>query len=140
MSRSDLPNGTELLVRVLADPAWVRGEAASLDTVRELLSQSLESAASDLVTMEVVFSTVTEANITDTVDTGTESASVVVTMTGCGLAHSLTSQLPASVLHVAVTDLGCSRLEDVGILIPMVPPGSGILQLIADFKWRQSTM
>ena len=137
MSRSDLPNGTELLVRVLADPAWVRGEAASLDTVRELLTQSLESAASDLVTMEVVFSTITEANITDT---GTESASVVVTMTGCDLAHSLTSQLPASVLHVAVTDLGCSRLEDVGILIPMVPPGSGILQLIADFKWRQSTM
>ena len=140
MSRSNLPNGTELLVRVLADPAWVRGEAASLDTVRELLTQSLESAASDLVTMEVVFSTVTEANITDTLDTDTESASVVVTMTGCDLAHSLTSQLPASVLHVAITDLGCSRLEDVGILIPMVPPGSGILQLIADFKWRQSTM
>ena len=84
--------------------------------------------------MEVVFSNVSEANTTDNVDTGAESASVVVTMTGCDLAHSLTSQLPASVLHVAITDLGCPRLEDVGILIPMVPPGSGILQLIADFK------
>ena len=38
------------------------------------------------------------------------------------------------VLQLAITDSDCNRLEESALLIPMIPPGHEIKQVIADFK------
>ena len=59
-----------------------------------------------------------------------------MSLTTCAKSHELNTAIKSEghLLHVAVTDLACHRLEETGILIPMIPPGSGLIQLIADFK------
>ena len=37
-------------------------------------------------------------------------------------------------LQVAISDIPCTRLEENGIFIPVVPPGQEIVQLLADFR------
>ena len=134
LARSNLPNHTELLVTVLADEAWVRGESQSLDTMREVITESITSARSDHVSMEVDFRTLVPGNLSDKVDL--EQSSVVVTITDCAKTHEINMELveAGDILHVGVTDLACSRLEEAGILVPMIPPGSGLIQLLTDFK------
>ena len=70
MARSDLPNHTELVVAVAADPGWVRGRGLLLDTVRDLITRSVASAASARVSMDLVFHTLNDDNLADIVDTG----------------------------------------------------------------------
>ena len=36
--------------------------------------------------------------------------------------------------QVAISDIPCTRLEENGIFIPVVPPGQEIVQLLADFR------
>ena len=134
LARSNLPNHTELLVTVLADEAWVRGESQSLDTMREVITESITSARSDHVSMEVAFRTLVPGNLSDKVDL--EQSSVVVTITDCAKTHEINREMveAGDLLHVGVTDLACSRLEEAGILVPMIPPGSGLIQLLTDFK------
>ena len=134
LARSNLPNHTELLVTVLVDEAWVRGESQSLDTMREVITESITSARSDHVSMEVDFRTLVPGNLSDKVDL--EQSSVVVTITDCAKTHEINMELveAGDILHVGVTDLACSRLEEAGILVPMIPPGSGLIQLLTDFK------
>ena len=134
LARSNLPNHTELLVTVLADEAWVRGESQSLDTMREVITESITSARSDHVSMEVDFRTLVPGNLSDKVDL--EQSSVVVTITDCAKTHEINREMveAGDLLHVGVTDLACSRLEEAGILVPMIPPGSGLIQLLTDFK------
>ena len=134
LARSNLPNHTELLVTVLADVAWVRGESQSLDTMREVITESITSARSDHVSMEVAFRTLVPGNLSDKVDL--EQSSVVVTITDCAKTHEINREMveAGDLLHVGVTDLACSRLEEAGILVPMIPPGSGLIQLLTDFK------
>ena len=134
LARSNLPNHTELLVTVLVDEAWVRGESQSLDTMREVITESITSARSDHVSMEVDFRTLVPGNLSDKVDL--EQSSVVVTITDCAKTHEINMELveAGDMLHVGVTDLACSRLEEAGILVPMIPPGSGLIQLLTDFK------
>ena len=134
LARSNLPNHTELLVTVLVDEAWVRGESQSLDTMREVITESITSARSDHVSMEVDFRTLVPGNLSDKVDL--EQSSVVVTITDCAKTHEINREMveAGDLLHVGVTDLACSRLEEAGILVPMIPPGSGLIQLITDFK------
>ena len=61
---------------------------------------------------------------------------MVVSLTNCAKSHELNMNLKSEghLLHVAITDLACDRLEETGILIPMIPPGSGLIQLVSDFK------
>ena len=134
LARSNLPNQTELLVTVLADEAWVKGESQSLDTVREVITESITSAKSDHVSMEIDFRSLVPGNLSDKVDL--EQSSVVVTITDCAKTHEINRELmeAGDLLHVGVTDLACSRLEEAGILMPMIPPGSGLVQLLTDFK------
>ena len=134
LARSNLPNHTELLVTVLADEAWVRGESQSLDTMREVITESITSSRSDHVSMEVAFRTLVPGNLSDKVDL--EQSSVVVTITDCAKTHEINREMveAGDLLHVGVTDLACSRLEEAGILVPMIPPGSGLIQLLTDFK------
>ena len=134
LARSNLPNHTELLVTVLADEAWVKGESQSLDTMREVITESITSARSDHVSMEVDFRTLVPGNLSDKVDL--EQSSVVVTITDCAKTHEINREMveAGDLLHVGVTDLACSRLEEAGILVPMIPPGSGLIQLLTDFK------
>ena len=134
LARSNLPNHTELLVTVLADEAWVKGESQSLDTVREVITESITSARSDHVSMEIDFRTLVPGNLSDKVDL--EQSSVVVTITDCAKTHEINMELmeAGDLLHVGITDLACSRLEEAGILMPMIPPGSGLIQLLSDFK------
>ena len=70
VARSDLPNHTELVVAVAADPGWVRGRGLLLDTVRDLVTRSVASAASAQVSMDLVFHTLNDDNLADIVDTG----------------------------------------------------------------------
>ena len=134
LARSNLPNHTELLVTVLADEAWVKGESQSLDTVREVITESITSAKSDHVSMEIDFRSLVPGNLSDKVDL--EQSSVVVTITDCAKTHEINRELieAGDLLHVGITDLACSRLEEAGILMPMIPPGSGLIQLLTDFK------
>ena len=134
LARSNLPNHTELLVTVLVDEAWVRGESQSLDTMREVITESITSARSDHVSMEVAFRTLVPGNLSDKVDL--EQSSVVVTITDCAKTHEINREMveAGDLLHVGVTDLACNRLEEAGILVPMIPPGSGLIQLLTDFK------
>ena len=134
LARSNLPNHTELLVTVLADEAWVKGESQSLDTVREVITESITSAKSDHVSMEIDFRSLVPGNLSDKVDL--EQSSVVVTITDCAKTHEINRELmeAGDLLHVGITDLACSRLEEAGILMPMIPPGSGLIQLLSDFK------
>ena len=134
LARSNLPNQTELLVTVLADEAWVKGESQSLDTVREVITESITSAKSDHVSMEIDFRSLVPGNLSDKVDL--EQSSVVVTITDCAKTHEINRELmeAGDLLHVGITDLACSRLEEAGILMPMIPPGSGLVQLLTDFK------
>ena len=134
LARSNLPNQTELLVTVLADEAWVKGESQSLDTVREVITESITSAKSDHVSMEIDFRSLVPGNLSDKVDL--EQSSVVVTITDCAKTHEINRELmeAGDLLHVGITDLACSRLEEAGILMPMIPPGSGLIQLLTDFK------
>ena len=130
LARSNLPNHTELLVSVLADEAWVQGEGESLDLVRELMTESITSTRSEHVSMEIDFRSLGSGNIDLT------GSSVVVTLTGCAGTQELSRKVAGrgEILHVGVTDLACARLEETGILVPMIPPASGIIQLLADFK------
>ena len=134
LARSNLPNHTELLVTVLADEAWVKGESQSLDTVREVITESITSARSDHVSMEIDFRSLVPGNLSDKVDL--EQSTVVVTITDCAKTHEINRELmeAGDLLHVGITDLACSRLEEAGILLPMIPPGSGLIQLLTDFK------
>ena len=134
LARSNLPNHTELLVTVLADEAWVKGESQSLDTVREVITESITSARSDHVSMGIDFRSLVPGNLSDKVDL--EESSVVVTITDCAKTHEINRELmeAGDMLHVGITDLACSRLEEAGILMPMIPPGSGLIQLLSDFK------
>ena len=134
LARSNLPNHTELLVTVLAGEAWVKGESQSLDTVREVITESITSARSDHVSMEIDFRSLVPGNLSDKVDL--EQSSVVVTITDCAKTHEINRELmeAGDLLHVGITDLACSRLEEAGILMPMIPPGSGLIQLLTDFK------
>ena len=134
LARSNLPNHTELLVTILADEAWVTGERQSLDAVREVITESITAARSDHVSMEVAFRTLVPGNLSDSVDL--DMSTVVVTMTDCAKTHEINKELreAGKMLHVGVTDLACSRLEEAGILVPMIPPGSGLIQLLTDFK------
>ena len=134
LARSNLPNQTELLVTVLADEAWVKGESQSLDTVREVITESITSAKSDHVSMEIDFRSLVPGNLSDKVDL--EQSSVVVTITDCAKTHEINRELmeAGDLLHVGITDLACSRLEEAGILMPMIPAGSGLVQLLTDFK------
>ena len=65
-----------------------------------------------------------------------EGSSVVVSVTSCEKTHDIHHQLMAHphLLHIGVTDIACNRLEDTGVLIPLIPSGMAIIQLIADFK------
>ena len=130
LARSNLPNHTELLVSVLADEAWVQGEGESLDLVRELMTESITSTRSEHVSMEIDFRSLGSGNIDLT------GSSVVVTLTDCAGTQELSRKVAGrgEILHVGVTDLACARLEETGILVPMIPPASGIIQLLADFK------
>ena len=65
MARSDLPNHTELVVA--ADPGWVRGRGLLLDTVRDLVTRSVASAASPRVSMDLVFHTLNDDTLADIV-------------------------------------------------------------------------
>ena len=134
LARSNLPNHTELLVTVLADEAWVTGERQSLDSVREVITESITTARSDHVSMEVDFRTLVPGNLSENVDL--DLSSVVVTLTDCAKTHEINKGLmeAGELLHVGMTDLACSRLEEAGILVPMIPPGSGLIQLLTDFK------
>ena len=134
LARSNLPNHTELLVTVLANEAWVTAESQSLDAVREVITASITAARSDHVSMEVAFRTLTPGNLSDNVDL--EASSVVVSLTDCAKTHEISRELgeAGDTLHVGLTDLACSRLEETGILVPMIPPGSGLIQLLTDFK------
>ena len=133
LARSNLPNHTELLVSVLADEAWVQGEGESLDLVRELMTESITATRSQHVSMEIDFRSLGSGNISDIDLTG---SSVVVTLTDCAGTQELSREVAGrgEILHVGVTDLACARLEETGILVPMIPPASGIIQLLADFK------
>ena len=61
---------------------------------------------------------------------------VIVTMTSCIKTHDLhmAIKMMEDILHVGVTSLPCDRLEEAGVLIPMIKPGQDIVQLIADFR------
>ena len=67
VARSDLPNHTELVVAVAADPGWVRGRGLLLDTVRDLVKRSVASAASARVSMDLVFHTLNDDTLADIV-------------------------------------------------------------------------
>ena len=62
---------------------------------------------------------------------------VVVTLTHCSRTHQLHEEVVEfdHLLHVGITDTPCDRLEDVGILIPMVSHDNDIVQLLNDFRF-----
>ena len=70
LGKSNLPNHTELVVSVLADESWVRGEGMTLDSVRDKMTESITSSRSDHVSMEILFNTMTSVNMTDDIDIG----------------------------------------------------------------------
>ena len=102
--------------------------------MREVITESITSARSDHVSMEIDFRSLVPGNLSDKVDL--EQSSVVVTITDCAKTHEINRELmeAGDLLHVGITDLACSRLEEAGILMPMIPPGSGLIQLLTDFK------
>ena len=62
--------------------------------------------------------------------------SVIVTLTSCKETQMFHKELTMSheILHFAVTDNGCDRLEEAAVLIPVTTRQNSILQLVSDFK------
>ena len=70
LGNSNLPNHTQLVVSVLADESWVRGEGMTMDSVRDLMTESITSSRSTHVSMEILFNTMTSPNMTDDINIG----------------------------------------------------------------------
>ena len=70
VGKSNLPNHTELVVSVLADESWVMGEGMTMDSVRDLMTESITSSRSTHVSMEILFNTMTSVNMTDDINIG----------------------------------------------------------------------
>lgn len=70
LGNSNLPNHTELVVSVLADESWVRGEGMTMDSVRDLMTESITSSRSTHVSMEILFNIMTSPNMTDDINIG----------------------------------------------------------------------
>ena len=59
-----------------------------------------------------------------------------LTMVDCMTTHNISAELDHySVLHIALTDLGCQRLEEESsLMIPMVEGRQAMVQLLADLR------
>ena len=64
---------------------------------------------------------------------------MLITLTTCKRSLDINKELKmseegSSILHVAISDIGCDRLETPGLMIPITTPATGLIQLAADFK------
>ena len=149
---SNLPNHTELMVRVLVDSGWVRSNRMSMDNVERILTQVIPSARSNHVSMNIdVMELVAEENITlwennvnlTAIDVlnqyfDVNETDVLITLTRCSTTHQLHDSLVAGgvdhILHVGMTGVPCARLDHTGVLMPMVTTDNNMVQLLRDFK------
>ena len=65
---------------------------------------------------------------------------VIVTLASCERTHQLHKDIKMleHILHVGMTSLPCDRLEEAGILLPMIKPGHDIVQLVSDFRFANT--
>ena len=61
---------------------------------------------------------------------------VVLTLLDCAKTHSLSRKVTMhDTLHIGLTDIGCKRGgQEPSVLIPVVGPGTGLVQLLADLR------
>ena len=64
---------------------------------------------------------------------------VLITLTNCHRSHRIKKELSmteegSSILHVAVTDIGCNRMEGASVMIPITTPANSLMQLVSDFR------
>ena len=62
----DLPDNTELMVTVLADQHWVRGQDMDMDSVQEALEQSILNTRGPHVGMQFSFNTLPAGGLNET--------------------------------------------------------------------------
>ena len=64
---------------------------------------------------------------------------VLITLTNCHRSHRIKKELSmteegSSILHVAVTDIGCNRMDGASVMIPITTPANSLMQLVSDFR------
>ena len=140
LARSNLPNQTELTVQVMVDSGWVKSNGGSLANVDMVLTQVITSASSSHVSMKIdVMELVSEeSKISLETNFDVNETDVLVTLTRCSTTHNIHDSILAGgvdhILHVGVTSVPCARLDNTGVLMPMVTTNNDMVQLISDFK------
>ena len=63
----------------------------------------------------------------------------VLSLANCAKTQSISRKVSQhSTMHVAISDIGCQRPDwDTSMLVPVVSPGTALLQLLADLRYAR---
>jgi len=137
-SLSNLPNFTQVRLGVVVDEPFIRSEGATSDQMEEIIRSSLSAADSSFAHGQ--FLEIEWTDYSEVTEQYAEEMTVVLSLLNCEKSHSLSRNMSQhETLHIAISDLGCKRLEqDTSMLLPVVGPGNSIVQLLSDLRYKHT--
>ena len=77
--------------------------------------------------------------ITLTMSDPLSESSVIISLTNCIRSNDINKELSmteegSSILHMAITDIGCNRMEGASVMMPITTPANSVMQLMQDFR------
>jgi len=136
LSQSNLPNYTHVKIGVVIDEAWVSSDGSSADELTEIFQNTF--SATNFAHGEFELDVITEVPLEKEYG---QDMTAVISLTDCKKSHALSRKVAKQhfTLHVALSDIGCKRLEyDTSFLIPVVEPVDNIVQLLSDLRYANT--
>jgi len=133
-SLSNLPNFTQVRLGVVVDESFIRSEGSTSGQIEEIIRSSLAVADQSFARGE--FTEVVWTDYTAAQEEYGEDKTAVLSLLNCAQTHSLAKMMSQhETLHIAISDLGCKRLEqDTSMMLPVVGPGNSVVQLLSDLR------
>jgi len=131
-AQSSLPNFTRVHLGVVVDQKWVGG--LSVGAIENIVRSKIEEDGNKLNHGEVILHWTTDLSLPE--DYGSD-LSGVISLVNCIKSHSISRRLgDKPVVHLAISDLGCKRLErKSGMMFPLVEGKRGLVQLLSDLRY-----
>eukprot|EP00090_Calanus_glacialis_P014319 TRINITY_DN2308_c0_g1_i1.p1 TRINITY_DN2308_c0_g1~~TRINITY_DN2308_c0_g1_i1.p1 ORF type:complete len:839 (-),score=174.35 TRINITY_DN2308_c0_g1_i1:100-2616(-) len=139
-SSSNFPNYTHVKLGVVVEERFIRSEGATTEQMEEIIRSAVTVADKTLVHGEFSLEWAEYTEVAGQADYGAD-LTVVLTLLDCAKTHSLSRKVTMhDTLHIGLTDIGCKRGgQEPSVLIPVVGPGTGLVQLLADLR-HQNTL
>jgi len=137
-SLSNLPNYTHVTLGVVVDESWIRQEGVTPEQMEEIIRTTISAADSNkLAHGEFLIEWTNDIIVPE--DYG-KDLTAVLSLVDCTKSQSISRKVSKhNTLHVAISDIGCQRLEwDTSMLIPVVDPGTALVQLLADLRYAHT--